>query len=325
MSGRFSSQFAILILPIAPVVVLLAWGLNARTTSPLAWKAQQLVTAGQFDHELAHSIELAAQPFTHGSRYQGRLVTSSVAPTGSLGIYAVDTTSSELSTLTCNCAFVGSGTIVCDANFVRNFINSTKLGLADPAGTGMSKRIDAVYQKWLLSWLVGHEIGHAILHDEAYNWTLLLHDLPTPEAKELQADRYFAEHVPGMQRQQASFVLTDFAFQAFSLTYQPIAKTDGYASIAPSLDGIHPPWLIRALSVARTISEQQSGNAAKDDFYGSLLSKVHVEAGGKDIGNLCTALNLRAAAWRATQSRQPATGASATMASIGTAASPLGK
>jgi hypothetical protein len=111
--------------------------------------------------------------------------------------------------------------------------------------------------------------------------------------QEDEADAFFASHVPVSERKRATFVLTDFAFQAISLTYVPAPSDAGRAVIKPSVDSIHAPWLLRALKVARTVSELDQGSGSGEDFYGMLAQKVRVDKAGRDVGSFCSAENLR--------------------------------
>jgi hypothetical protein len=67
-------------------------------------------------------------------------------------------------------------------------------------------------------------------------------------------------------------------------------STLGKVDIAPSIDGIHPPWLIRALNLGERIDDHFH---VQNGIYNSLASQVLVTSGGIDIGSLCAFENLR--------------------------------
>ena len=240
-----------------------------------------------------------------GTRFEGRENTSAPLQSDALNILALPAASAGLAELACNCAYLGAQVIVCDSRFMNSFSNAVNYNVEDPALKGNFAKLEQVNRRWLLSWLIGHEIGHAVLHDGKgqFGRRLWSHRGVTASLEE-QADSFFAQHVPPDERKRAAFVLTDFAFQALSFTYKVDASGHGQAVIAPSRDGIHPPWLLRALSVARTVSELNSGRGTGEDFYGGVLTNVRVDAKGVDIGTLCSAENLRWLAAERTRMRQ---------------------
>ena len=63
--------------------------------------------------------------------------------------------------------------------------------------------------------------------------------------------------------------------------------------ITPSVDDVHPPWLIRALKLGERMTSLDPDSPKGDTFYKGLESNVEVERGGTDIGSFCTAVNLR--------------------------------
>ena len=240
-----------------------------------------------------------------GTRFEGHVNTSTPLKRDALNILALPAAQAGLPELECNCAYLGSQLIVCDSQFLRSFANSINYDVADPALKEILDKVQVDQRKWLTSWLIGHEIGHAVLHDrEGRFGARLSNRRGVTETLEHEADAFFAERVPTGDRDRATFVLNNFAFSAISLTYEVPASGSGASVIAPSRDGIHPPWLLRAISVARTISELKAGTEKSSDFYESILSHIKVDARGADVGTLCSAQNLRSLAAQRTRLRQ---------------------
>ncbi len=303
MSLSMTSRISLALLMLAPIAALLLWAASNQS-GQLRARAEAAARAGLVNAAYGPLLLDLASPMVKGTRFEGRVNTGLPIQSDALNIVALPVQRAGLSELACNCAYLGSQLIVCDDQFIDSFSNAIKYNAIDPTLDATLKKVEQVQRKWLLSWLVGHEIGHAVLHDSAGRFsTQLWRHRTVTIALEQEADNFFAEQVPVAERDRANFVLTDFAFQAISFTYTTAASAPGQAVIAPSRDGIHPPWLLRAISIARTVSELQRGAGSSDDFYGGILANIRVAENGADIGTLCSAENLRAQAAERTRQR----------------------
>lgn len=257
-----------------------------------------------FDRETASRLKETIAPFVQGSRFEGKVNTEAAPRDGFLNLYvARSAPEGRLASIRCNCAYVGSSTIICDKAFLDTFskvVNFTRQGVYGKDADALWAQSKAIFDQVnkriadvLVAWILGHEIGHAILHGES-NFG---RRRPFTRAQELEADRFFIEKslvgADARQVQNLSFGLSQIIFAVIGIAMNiPGAdqETPRKAIIAPSLDGIHPPWLVRALLLGQEISELQH---AQDGFYSSLSGNVVELKGGVDVGTFCATENLR--------------------------------
>jgi hypothetical protein len=257
-----------------------------------------------FDRESASRLKEPIAPFVRGSRFEGKVNTETVPRDGFLNLYVTKSPpEGRLASIKCNCAYVGLSTVICDKAFLDTFskvVNFTRQGMygkdVDAIWAQNQAMFDQVNKRIsdvLMAWILGHEIGHAILHGES-NFG---RRRPFTRDQELEADRFFIERylvgADGQRIQNLSFGLSQIIFTVVGIAMNvPGARqeTPRKAAIAPSPDGIHPPWLVRALLLGQEISELQHKS---DGFYSGLSSNVVERKGGIDVGTFCASENLR--------------------------------
>lgn len=309
---RIDSRLVAVALPIVFVPLLLVVGLLFR--DPLMNEVSACLAAGCFDTTVASNIAPAVSVFLAGTKYEGKINTSERPKEGYLNIYlAKSQLPGRLSTIKCNCAFIGNSTIICDQRFLSSFTDSVKMTRDSFYGPDSGKIfeeqklvIDQVNErvaKVLALWLIGHEIGHAVLH---YYISFERRTAMT-EKQELEADKFFIDKMLASatkdERQNVSFAITQFIFSIITATFRT-SPNGGAAVIAPSVDGIHPPWLIRALKLGEHMNRVISTDATGNDFYEKLAHDVTVARDGTDIGTFCSALNLREVGAKLQKKRQ---------------------
>jgi hypothetical protein len=279
-----------------PVVGILLWAGFAKETS------MDRIIAGAIDRgeiNLSYGTTVAklAEPFLANSRFAGRLNVTEAPRPDKMNLYVLSKVPAGLNALTCNCGYIGNGIIVCDKKFIETFSKSINYDLHGPNVGELLAKVDADFAKWLASWLIGHEIGHLILHDGDGAFTRQLRERrrSATEAQEAQADAFFVQHINPEDRKRATFTLTNFVFQIVHRSYRPafVPGAPGKAVVKPSVDGIHPPWIERALHLARIISEMDQPGEQTDSYYDGLAGLIEVSPSGLDIGSLCAAERLR--------------------------------
>jgi hypothetical protein len=288
-------------LPLVAVSLIIGIGLLVHRS--LRSEVSACFAQGCFDTAVTRQFVSTVTPFLMGTKFEGKLNTSGPPRDGYLNVYfATKQLPGRLSVIKCNCAYVGFSTIICDHRFLSSFEQSVNFTPGSFYGTDVDKiwqeekavlaQASERIEKILVLWLLGHEIGHAVLHD-SINFE---RRRAMTEAQELQADSFFIDkafaHADKRQRQDIYWGVNQFIFSIFSATFR--AKIGGgSAVITPSVDDVHPPWLIRALKLGERMTSLDPEAAKGNDFYEGLGSHVEIEPGGTDIGSFCAAVNLR--------------------------------
>jgi hypothetical protein len=261
------------------------------------------VPRGCFDSKTASGLKEIVEPFIRGTRFEGKFNTTGEPRQAFLNVYVARLgLPGRLASISCNCAYVGDSIIVCDQKFLSTFESTVNFTINSFYGRDVKtiweqqkniiEQVNRRIAHVMESWILGHEVGHAILHGD----TSLDHRRAYSERQELEADRYFIEKALSdadvQQRQTLSFGLSQFIFAVMGIAFNETSKVthheEGKAIIAPSVDGIHPPWLIRALNLGERMDDD-----VQSDFYKRLASNVLIKPGGIDIGSLCAFENLR--------------------------------
>jgi hypothetical protein len=260
-----------------------------------------------FDRESADQLKDTIEPFIRGSRYEGKLNIDSAPREDFLNFYVTKSSPmGRLASIRCNCAFVGFSSVVCDKSFLSSFsntLNFTRSAIYGKDADEIWQQEKAVFEQVnkrigdvMKSWLLGHEVAHAILHGQ----TNFGRRKAFTQKQELEADHYFIERsLVGADKQRIQNIssgLTQLIFAVVGIAMNTLTAAQdnpGKAIIAPSTDGIHPPWLIRALELAKQIGELGQTDGKADEFYGGLSKLVVMKKGGVDVGTLCDSENLR--------------------------------
>lgn len=282
------------LLAILPVGFLIGLG-SLRAGGAASGAIRHGIGGGAVDLSDGVRLESLARSFVAGTKYEGRLNVSKPPMAGFLNLYSVDPKRLGLPQLACNCAYVGDEIVACDRAFLDTFVSAINFGDRDAQLADTLRQVDRTFETWLGAWVVGHEIGHAVMHAGVIGLRPATASREVAARLEGEADRFFAERVPPEHAQRASFAITTFAFQMFSVSYVLGAQGDSGGSVVRGNQAqVHQPWLVRALEVARVISERQSGPGSGEDFYGGLRRKVRVDPDGVDIGTFCDRSSLRA-------------------------------
>ena len=222
---------------------------------------QQLVTScfeeHCFDLESATELQPTLARFVAGTRFQEKINITVAPRAGHLNFYvAKGILPGKLAGLKCNCAYVGFDIVICDQAFLETFASSVNFTRDSIYGESASEiwdeegnlfaKINQTTSATLLSWIIGHEIGHAVLHEPATAGRRII----MTREKENAADSFFLEKAEissnANASQNISWALNQVIFQTISITYR-----DGKARIAPSSDGIHDPWIVRAIALGQ--------------------------------------------------------------------------
>lgn len=183
-------------------------------------------------------IRFVSELFVIGTPFQGRVNINSPPEIDSINIYFLNSDSSRLSRhFEGNCAFIGHyHTIICDANFIGKIINDldqiqktydivlyTPEGAVDLAkDKELQKAIVDRLKGNVITWILGHEIGHAVLH---YNLVVedkeQLHFDLTYDKKE-EADIYVAKKIVLSEGRASEFktILGEFIHQEYRKEYR---------------------------------------------------------------------------------------------------------
>jgi hypothetical protein len=317
MAG-FDPRPLALTVPVAAFVIVLGVGWLQR--SSFQSDVANCFDQHCFDTDLAVQYRPTIAPFLAGTPFAGKLNTSGPPKEGFLNVYfAKGKLPGRLSSIKCNCAYVGSSTVICDDQFIASFRSAVNFSRDSFYGKDASaifehekaviEQVNQRISQTLTSWIIGHEIGHAVLHGSmSYE-----RRQGVTEKQELEADNFFIErasqHADSQARQNLSWGITQFIFGIYVVASRELflaARRAGRSVvIAPSSDNIHPPWLIRALKLGERMTKIDPDPRQQNDFYESLLSNVEVEPHGKDIGSLCKFENLREQGAKLQQERSP--------------------
>lgn len=280
------------VLAILPVSLLIGLG-SVRPGGQALGAIRHGIGSGAVHFNDSIRLEKLARPFVAGTKYEGQINVTKPPLPGFLNLYSVDPSLLGLPQLACNCAYVGDEIVACDRAFLDTFSSAINFGVRDEQLSDTFSQLDHTFESWLGAWIVGHEIGHAVLHAGIIGARPAMASRELAARLENEADRFFAERVPSEHSQRASFAITTFAFQMFSATYVPGEGSDSGSVVRGTAHQVHQPWLIRALDVARVISEISSGAGSGEDFFGRLRSKVRLEVDGIDVGTFCDRSSLR--------------------------------
>jgi hypothetical protein len=301
-----ASSRPVVAVALAAVPVLLMLGVAAMRPGGAATGAvRHGIGGGSVYLNEGGQLKVLATPFVIGTAYAGKLNVSEPPKPGYLNLYSVDPHRIGLPQLACNCAYVGDEIVACDRAFLGTFRSAINFQSQDPGLAKTLKQVDETFETWLGMWIVGHEVGHAVLHAKQIGIRPATASRGEAARLEREADRFFAERVPREQARRATFALNNFVFQIVSATYVTgPAGNDGRAVVRGDERQVHQPWVVRALDVARVVSETSAPVGSSNDFYDTLRQRIKVDAQGTDIGTFCDRGSLRARADAAMERRK---------------------
>ena len=253
--------------------------------------------------DLAYDVEIhrLAAKLTAGSRFQGRVNTRTPPTDGYLNIYVLRADPAHMfGEVDCNCAYIGSDVILCDSKFVASF--TATLNFPQDPEVAILQDVNKSFGRFLLAWLLGHEIGHAQLHYSSLSHARWRWDRLDAQAwklsQEREADEYVIAHLPIEDPRRASFTLLNLVFQIYSRAYaynrsHGVHLTGGRILIHRSRYATHDPWVFRALTMAEVLERHSSLTRGDSDFSSSLRSKFVVSNEGYEVGALCDGAKLR--------------------------------
>ncbi|MDX8527433.1 hypothetical protein RFM68_23310 [Mesorhizobium sp. MSK_1335] len=269
---------------------------------PVSGVVASCLSAGCFDLQAGERLLPEIRPFVVGTRFQGKINVDYAPLAGMLNFYvATRKLPGQLGTISCNCAYVGADIVICDKAFLETFSSSVNFTQDSFYGEGsreiwtnqadLFERVNQITSSILRTWIIGHEIGHAVLHAP----TSSERRIAMTKAKENAADSFFLEKASVGHDEKAvrnlHWGLNQLIMQIIVITFK-----DGKAHVAPSSDDIHEPWILRAIALGQELTDR--GPEPENDYYKSLSRDISVEPGGGSIGSLCQFQNLRE---RATQ------------------------
>jgi len=192
---QLSRRSLIIIVAVAPILVLMIVSifLNLRRSGVETKVIENYIQTGSIDLSYRDTIIEMANRFAKNSRFEGRVNTTHAPIPGDLNIYMLEKDPLNAFTdIKCNCAFIGEDIILCDKAFFETFARSLDYSLNQDLA--VLNKVNELFYKWLGSWLLGHEIGHAVLHGGSRGkFGRAFERSPDWQAKENEADECTAE------------------------------------------------------------------------------------------------------------------------------------
>ncbi len=280
---------------VALSVLLVSLAINRETIRDVVADCYQ---AGCFDLEKGRELAELAKVFVNDTRFEGRVNVDGAPRLDALNIYVANQAlPRRLQQLECNCAYVGANTVICDQKFLSSFSNSLAFTRGSVFGSnadeiwsstqGVLEKTNEITATVLTSWILGHEIGHAVLHSDYLEGRRRA----ITRTEEQEADAFFLGRASGSAEgypptRDLEWAISQMIFQIIVLTYE-----DGKARIQPSRDGVHDPWLLRALSLGQSLVDVSDD--PESDYYSSLAEAVVIDLEGGSAGSFCSLANIR--------------------------------
>jgi hypothetical protein len=200
------------------------------------------------------------------------------------------------------------------------FATSLRYSQAQADSIPVLGRVNETFAHVLFSWILGHEIGHAVLHDVDGKFTITarLAAISLWQRREREADEFAADRMTPTEIQRSTFTLTNMVFQVYHRAYLKQHPADGppkrnwskpleaihllfatQSPIAPNIvriqpvDGIHDPWVFRALRMASVLENRDSSRTANSSFLPQLTRNFVIAKDGFDVGDFCNGLSVR--------------------------------
>ena len=300
----FSKSLAILLIAVVPAALFVYLGyVSSSRQGGGANSTTTLIRRGGVSLAHASDVRILAETLAKGTRFQGKINTEGYPVESDLNIYMLNPQGVAMAPLIrCNCAYIGHRVILCDEKFIESFAGVVRFS----QDLSVLKKVNDSFRLTLMSWLLGHEIGHAVLHDRdgryAYDVLSEVGKLPSERTadwkrREDEADQFAISHLPQADLQHTSFALMNLIFQIYSRAYQtqhpPGTLAGKFVYIRSVSDGIHDPWVLRALHLAHAVEMRSDPDNSKTDMANDLLSMLIVTKDGYDVGSLCDGVSIR--------------------------------
>jgi hypothetical protein len=311
---------SIVVLPLAATVAL-SYFLSPRRFEGIEQTIAKYLSDRTIDLSYAEEIERESAPFVRGTPYEGHINARQVPIPNNLNIYVLKADPlRRFQVVRCNCAYVGHRIIVCDKRFLDTFAASLRYSQAQADSIPVLTRVNETFARVLFSWILGHEIGHAVLHDADGQFIISARQGSTSlwQRREREADEFAAAKMTPTEIHQSTFTLINMVFQVYHRAYVKQHPTEGQvkrdwskpleriyllfaasSSSPPNLvriqpvDGIHDPWVFRALRMASVLENRDVARTGNSSFLPQLASNFVVARDGFDVGDFCNGLPLR--------------------------------
>lgn len=231
-------------------------------------------------------VQFISELFVIGTSFQGKVNINKKPVYDSLNIYFLNSDRARLSKhFKNNCSFIGYyNTIICDANFIKKTINKlgriqktydialyTKDGVIDLAKNHKYQRMIVNRLKGnVLTWILGHEIGHVVLHNKIpLEDKKQLHFNLIYDEKEKEADEFVVKKILLSEGRASEFktILGEFIHQEYREQYytnnQDISKVIEsqielrdfplHSKIEINQSRFEVPLLLRAVHMIQTL------------------------------------------------------------------------
>jgi hypothetical protein len=316
----------IVVLPLTAIIGL-SYLLSPRRFDGIERTIATYLSTRSIDLSYAEGIERESAIYVQGTQYEGRINARQPPIPDHLNIYVLGSDPlRRFRAVRCNCAYIGHRIVICDKRFLDTFAASLRYSQTD--SIPVLKRVNEALSHVLFSWILGHEIGHAVLHDADGRFTIsakwgqhwIGNDTTSLwQAREQEADEFVANHLTPTEIRLASFTLMNMVFQVYHRAYldqhsgedktkqnwpkpieairhffqTPRPSSSNVVTIQP-VDGIHDPWVFRALRMASVLEKREvPAAAAKSSYLPELSADFVVAKGGFDPGGFCDGLPLR--------------------------------
>ncbi len=277
----------------------LAWALVLCWSGPLTAQemdlpdlARQWVEQGAAVTGWDSQIAYAAPTYLAGSKFDQRLRINMPIRKGYAHFFTIERSAlaATYPAALCNCIYVREyDTIVCDDQFVAQFITSMQVG-----GEDLEVMISSLNEGFLINWLVGHEIGHILLHSEenpsdefaVANYDDAFGDLGS--AREREADTYMISRLSDRPEIQALgyTALNGFIKRNFSdiarQQHPDFIDVSQTSFDFPKIEVLvredrHPPALLRGLSLWRHLIDIYPAMIDTTGYFEAMAASIEIE------------------------------------------------
>ena len=267
------------------------------------FESSRSLTASQYLNEIIGRLAV-------GTHYEDRFRINQDPDLETLNIYFLKEDPANLvDEFEQNCAFIGwMNAIICDANFVKDRLNEVisweryysitlldsetetgEIGTTDPE---VKKILDNLMQGCFITWFLGHEIGHAVLHANYVRGSgrnVHFND-PEYDGREREADDFVADRLIDPSRLSSTFLvmLGEFIEQEYRRMYdvlKPQGKTEEVGlnsdrfpiryALEVEYSQFNMPILVRAVQIADRLT-QRAPSLDSTGHYKKVLQNINL-------------------------------------------------